>query len=80
MYKLKVLTNNDGWEALYINDFIVAEGQPLEEGRERVLFFIDVAKTYGVPIEDIEFWYWNSSECFEDRFSNYLLSELQIIE
>lgn len=70
--KIQVLQNEDGYEALYVNDLYVEEGNPLQEGSERVLYFLNICKQYGVMIEDIEFYYVVTSNWeFENRFSEY---------
>lgn len=55
--KLVTLSNNDGYEALYYKDLKIEEGNPLEEGNERVLYFLKLCDNYGVDIKDCEFGY-----------------------
>lgn len=77
MNKIQVLQDEGGYEALYINDLHIGEGKPLNEGSERVLYFIEKCKQYGVNIEDIEFYYVLSEDWeFENRFSNYNAKDL----
>ena len=53
--KLVTLSNNDGYEALYFKDLKQLEANPLEEGNERVLYFLFLCDNYGVDIKDCEF-------------------------
>lgn len=64
---------SDNYEALYVNGKLYDEGNPLEEGNERVLYFIKVAEIYGVNINEIKFGYVNLVECsVYDEFPNDL--------
>ena len=77
MSKIQVLQNVDGYEGLYINDLYMEEGNPLNEGSERVLYFLEKCKQYDVNIEDIEFYYVLSEDWeFENRFSEYNTKDL----
>ena len=69
MSKIKVIENNEGYEALYIDDWIKDEGNPLNEGDERVLYFLRLCSQYGVDIELIRFGYVDSDEEFPSRMS-----------
>ena len=53
---------SDDYEALYINGKLYNEGNPLNEGNERVLHFIKIAEVYGVNVKDIKFGYINLIE------------------
>lgn len=53
---------SDDYEALYVNGKLYDEGNPLEEGNERVLYFINIANVYGIDIKDIKFGYINLME------------------
>lgn len=57
MREVWCLVDSQGCEALYVDKELVEEGSPLNEGTERVLYFIDLAKKYEINIEDIKFWY-----------------------
>ena len=50
---------SDEYEALYINGKLFNEGNPLEEGNERVLYFYSIASNYGLNINEIKFGYVN---------------------
>ena len=68
---MQVLNNGD-YEALYINDLIVEEGSPLNEGSERVLYFLMLCNKYEADIKDMQFCYLiNGEDEFRERFSNY---------
>lgn len=62
--KLRVVKANDGYEALYKNNSWVDEGNPLNQGEERLFYFLRTAETFGVNPKDIEF----SSEDFWPNF------------
>ena len=51
------VVKSDEYEALYINGFLKAEGNPLNEGTERLIYFIKIAESYGVDVKDIKFFY-----------------------
>jgi hypothetical protein len=74
--KIQVLQNEDGYEALYVNDLYIEEGDPLQEGAERVLYFLNICKQYGANIEDIKFYYVLSDWEFKNRFSEYNAKDL----
>ena len=57
MKEVWCLKDSQGCEALYVDKELVEEGSPLNEGTERVLYFIDLAKKYKVSVKDIKFWY-----------------------
>lgn len=57
MKEVWCLVDSEGNEALYVDKKLVEEGSPLNEGTERILYFIALAKKYEINIEDIEFWY-----------------------
>ena len=68
---IQVLYNGD-YEALYINDLIIEEGNPLNEGSERILYFLMLGDKYGFDIKEVTFYYLtNNDEEFRDRFSEY---------
>ena len=53
---IKIIEDVNGYEAIYIDGFLQNEGNPLNEGIERVLWFIHIADAYGVDIKDIKFY------------------------
>ena len=71
---------SDDYEALYVNGKIYNEGNPLNEGNERVLYFINIANSYGININEIKFGYINLVEHTEygefpndlDELLNYI--------
>lgn len=52
-----VLSFDNGYEGLYVDDELTSEGNPINEGTERILYFIHLAKKYEFKIEDIKFGY-----------------------
>lgn len=56
-------SKSDNYEALYINGKLFNEENPLNEGKERVLYFYNIAEIYGVNINEIKFGYVNLAEC-----------------
>lgn len=68
---IQVLNNGD-YEALYINDLIIEEGSPINEGSERVLYFLMLSDKYGFDIREVKFYYLTEEEIeFRERFSEY---------
>lgn len=55
MRNIKVLKNNEGYEGLYVDSKLVEEAQPLNEGIERVIYFLHLSKKYETPLEDFVF-------------------------
>ena len=55
MKNIKVISNNDGYEGLYVDNELVAEGNPLNEGTERIIYFLQLSKTYETPLENFVF-------------------------
>jgi len=60
--KIDVIKIDGGYEALYINNKLVDEGNPLNEGKERVLYFDDLCLRYNVLIRFIKFGYSSCEE------------------
>ena len=78
---IKVVEDTNGYEAIYIDGFLQNEGNPLNEGVERVLWFIHIADAYGVDIKDIKFYTVNLKECTTyAEFPNQLIEILNDIE
>ena len=79
MKEVWCLVDSQGYEALYVDKELVEEGNPLNEGTERVLYFIDLAKKYEINIEDIKFGYINT-DGFLDEYEDFPveLSEVNI--
>lgn len=70
---VQVLSNNNGYEAFYLNNELIEEGNPLNEGQERVLYFIDICGKYTLNIKDIKFGY---SDCEEFPISLLELDDI----
>ena len=66
MKEVWCLKDNQGCEALYVDKELVEEGNPLNEGIERVRYFISLAKNYGINIEDIKFGYINMEGALDE--------------
>ena len=77
MAKIELVKAGD-YEAIYINDLLFSEGEinQIQEGQERVIYFINLADEYGIDIRDINFRYieddiWEEvGEEFPNRLSN----------
>lgn len=54
---------SDDYEALYVNGKIYNVGNPLNEGNERVLYFINIANSYGININEIKFGHIDLEIC-----------------
>lgn len=52
-----IYNHNTGYEALYLDNELIEEGSPLNEGQERVLYFINICDKYNFNIKDIKFGY-----------------------
>ena len=78
---IQVVGDVNGYEAIYINGLLRNEGNPLNEGIERVLWFIHIADAYGVDIKDIKFYSVNLEECTAyAEFPNKLIEIINDIE
>lgn len=53
MKKVLVLECED-WEMLYIDGKLICEGHTLNEGMERVLYFLDISNRYEFDLKWIE--------------------------
>lgn len=77
MKTLIQVLNNGEYEALYINDLIIEEGSPINEGSERVLYFLMLSDKYGFDIKEVEFYYLtNDDEEFREKFSEYDVEDI----
>jgi hypothetical protein len=65
---LYVIENEEGYEALYVDDWIKDEARPLNEGSERVKYFLRLCERYDTHIELVRFGYCEVEE-FPDRLS-----------
>jgi hypothetical protein len=70
MIEMICLQTDNGYEGLYVDKELVEEGNPLNEGIERVRYFISLAKNYGINIEDIKFGYINMNG-FLDEYEEF---------
>ena len=79
MKELIVISTDNGYEGLYIGNVLEDVGNPINEGTERVLYFIHLAKKYEINIEDIKFGYI-IMEGFLDEYGDFPteLSEVNI--
>ena len=78
---IHVVGDVNGYEAIYINGLLQNEGNPLNEGVERVLWFIYIAEAYGVDIKDIKFYSVNLEACTRyGEFPNELIEIINDIE
>jgi len=51
-----VLINADDWEGLYINGILKEEGHTLNEGRERITHFLELAKQHDFELGKLGFY------------------------
>lgn len=78
---IKVVEDVNGYGAIYIDGFLQNEGNPLNEGVERVLWFVHIADAYGVDIKDIKFYTVNLEECTAyAEFPNELIEIINDIQ
>ncbi|MFW6377367.1 MAG: hypothetical protein ACOCZ5_01850 [bacterium] len=72
---VKLIKGND-WEGLYVNGILEEEGHTLNEGEERVVYFLMLSDDIGFNLYDIKFY--SATEEDEDylyrrgRFPNKL--------
>lgn len=68
--KVYVISIDEGYEAMYYKDLIIDEGNPLNEGAERILWFRDFMEDKGLgTLHDIVFGYAPNVEEFPNRLS-----------
>ena len=78
---IKVVEDINGYEAIYIDGFLKNEGNPLNEGDERILWFTRITDAYGVDIKDIKFYSVKLAECTDyAEFPNKLIEIINDIE
>ena len=70
MKEMICLWTDNGYEGLYIDNKLDDVGNPINEGIERVRYFIDLAKKYEINIEDIKFGYINMDD-FLDEYEDF---------
>jgi len=54
MNKAIVVKTDDGYEALYVNNGLVAEGSPIEEGYPRIDVFTQLSEQYNFNLKELE--------------------------
>lgn len=60
-----VVVTGDDWEGLYINGKLVEEAHNLEEGEERVLYFLSLQSKYEFNINELRFAYPSNEDIFK---------------
>lgn len=70
MKEMICLWTDNGYEGLYIDNKLDDVGSPINEGIERVRYFILLAKDYKINIEDIKFGYINM-DGFLDEYEDF---------
>lgn len=53
MNQAVLLSSNDGYEALYVNNKIVEEGDPINEGFSRTKYFLELSKKYNFDLNEM---------------------------
>jgi hypothetical protein len=64
-----VFSSEDAWEGLYVNGILVEENHTLNEGVERVKYFVELAKKYNFDLGELDFIAINENQ--EEWLSNY---------
>ncbi len=57
--KAIIISSDADWEGLFVDGVLVEEGHTLNEGTERVLYFVNLAEEHGFELEDLEIGYIN---------------------
>ena len=70
MKEMICIQTDNGYESLYFDNKLEDTGSPINEGIERVRYFISLAKNYGINIEDIKFGYINMNG-FLDEYEDF---------
>ena len=70
MKEMICIQTDNGYEGLYFDNKLEDTGSPINEGIERVRYFISLAKNYGINIEDIKFGYINMNG-FLDEYEDF---------
>jgi hypothetical protein len=65
--KKAIVVKADDWEGLFIDGGLTEEGHTLNQGEERVTYFIELARTYEFTLEDIIF-----TSVTDDYYEGYL--------
>lgn len=80
---IAVLIKAEDWEGLFINGELVQEGHTLNEGENRVKYFLDLSEKYDFDIKKLE--EYNVSNNYEENYLNEnggfpkLLSEVEVL-
>jgi len=69
-----VLIKSDDWEGLYINDVLVEEGHTLNQGFNRIEYFVDASEQYDFDIKELQ-EYWVTDEYEEYLYEIGSLNE-----
>jgi hypothetical protein len=54
-----ILVKCEDWEVLYINDKSVEEGHTLNQGRDRIKYFLNLTKKYNFKLDEMRIYYYN---------------------
>jgi hypothetical protein len=65
-----IVVKADDWEGLFINGICVQQGHSLNEGTERLEYFIGQSVYYNFVLTEVEF-----KECTDDYYDSYLSLE-----
>ena len=73
------LINGEEWEGLFINGKLVEEKEVLNEGNDRVKYFLELAKKYEFNLEEMnEYWvndkgdtFLNDYGCFPEKLYDF---------
>lgn len=57
--KVKIIKSSDGYEALYLNNELVDQGDPINEGNDRGLYFLKFAAKHNLKAEDFGIYFTN---------------------
>ncbi len=49
-----VLVKGEDWEGLYVNDELKDEGHTLNEGKERITYFLQLSEQYNFDLKDMK--------------------------
>ena len=70
MKEMICIQTDNGYEGLYFDNKLEDTGSPINEGIERVMYFIHLAKKYEINIEDIKFGYLDMIG-FLDKYGDF---------
>jgi hypothetical protein len=64
-----ILIKADDWEGLFISGKLVEEGHTLNEGTSRIMYFLNLAKTYNFNLEELKEVYITEED--EEKLNDY---------